>query len=232
MSNMPLTDGINALTRYANETTGKSDTTLSDAVESLVAGYGGGGGWSTDGIIAGTEPSGAISSNATTACYGALAGNSAITSLYLPLLETVKERSFNRMSALTNFVAPKMTYTESYLFANSTALKSIDILGAAKIDGRSAIANNSFENCYAFDTMIIRNTSEVMKLNNLNAFNYTPFRGYNSQTGTLYASSSLVESYKTANNWKSLYEAGFITILPIEGSIYETQYADGTPITT
>lgn len=36
----PLTDGINALTAYANEVTGASDTTLSDAVESLVAGYG------------------------------------------------------------------------------------------------------------------------------------------------------------------------------------------------
>ena len=36
----PLTDGINALTDYANEVTGASDTTLSDAVESLVAGYG------------------------------------------------------------------------------------------------------------------------------------------------------------------------------------------------
>lgn len=38
----PLTDSINALTAYANETTGKQDTTLSDAVESLVEGYGGG----------------------------------------------------------------------------------------------------------------------------------------------------------------------------------------------
>lgn len=37
----PLTDGINALTAYINEVTGASDTTLSDAVESLVAGYGG-----------------------------------------------------------------------------------------------------------------------------------------------------------------------------------------------
>lgn len=40
----PLTDAINALTRYANETTGQSDTTLSDAVETLVEGYGQGGG--------------------------------------------------------------------------------------------------------------------------------------------------------------------------------------------
>lgn len=38
-----LSDGMAALIRYANETTGAGDTTLSDAVDSLVAGYGGGG---------------------------------------------------------------------------------------------------------------------------------------------------------------------------------------------
>lgn len=40
----PLTDAINALTTYANETTGASDTTLSAAVGTLAAGYGQGGG--------------------------------------------------------------------------------------------------------------------------------------------------------------------------------------------
>ena len=39
----PLTDSINALTTYANEVTGQSDTTLSDAVHTLASGYGGGG---------------------------------------------------------------------------------------------------------------------------------------------------------------------------------------------
>lgn len=39
----PLTDSINALTAYANEVTGQSDTTLSDAVHTLASGYGGGG---------------------------------------------------------------------------------------------------------------------------------------------------------------------------------------------
>lgn len=39
----PLTDAIQALTRYANETTGASDQTLSEAVGTLVAGYGQGG---------------------------------------------------------------------------------------------------------------------------------------------------------------------------------------------
>lgn len=39
----PLTDAIQALTTYANEVTGASDTTLSEAVATLAAGYGGGG---------------------------------------------------------------------------------------------------------------------------------------------------------------------------------------------
>ena len=39
----PLTDGINALTAYANETTGAEDVTLSDAVGRLCEGYGGEG---------------------------------------------------------------------------------------------------------------------------------------------------------------------------------------------
>lgn len=38
----PLTDSINALTRYANSVTGQSDTTLSEAVATLADGYGGG----------------------------------------------------------------------------------------------------------------------------------------------------------------------------------------------
>ena len=47
MPETPLTNAINALTAYANTVTGASDTTLSDAVESLVDGYGGGGGGET-----------------------------------------------------------------------------------------------------------------------------------------------------------------------------------------
>lgn len=39
-----LADSIGALTTYANGVTGESDTTLSDAVESLADGYGGGSG--------------------------------------------------------------------------------------------------------------------------------------------------------------------------------------------
>lgn len=55
----PLTDSINALTTYANEVTGASDTTLSDAVHTLANGYGQGGGI-TQGIEVVTDSSGKI----------------------------------------------------------------------------------------------------------------------------------------------------------------------------
>lgn len=43
MAGTPLTDSIEALTTYANQITGASDTNLSDAVYTLAQGYGGGG---------------------------------------------------------------------------------------------------------------------------------------------------------------------------------------------
>lgn len=48
---MSLTSRIQALTAYANEVTGESDTTLADAVATLASGYGGGGTGITDGIV-------------------------------------------------------------------------------------------------------------------------------------------------------------------------------------
>ena len=43
MAETPLTDSIEALTTYANQVTGASDTNLSDAVYTLAQGYGSGG---------------------------------------------------------------------------------------------------------------------------------------------------------------------------------------------
>jgi hypothetical protein len=50
---------LDALLTYANETTGESDTSIGDAIQTLCAGYGGGG-YSLDDIASGAEPSGAI----------------------------------------------------------------------------------------------------------------------------------------------------------------------------
>lgn len=53
----PLTDGITALTTYANEVTGASDTNLSDAVYSLAEGYGQGG---ASNVVTGTFKSATV----------------------------------------------------------------------------------------------------------------------------------------------------------------------------
>lgn len=69
-----------------------------------------------------------------------------------------------------------------------------------------------------YDTVILRSTTLVT------ANNRDAVRGITK----LYVPSALVASYATATNWSN--DAGSRTVLAIEGSQYETHYADGTPI--
>lgn len=135
MSTTPLTDAINALTQYANETTGASDTTLSDAVGTLVAGYGGGGGWTADGIATNAEPNGIItlgSSITTISSYAlyskpitqisgigvttiqtsALQDCRSLVSASFPNLTTIQSNGMQDARALTSFYAPNLTRAE------------------------------------------------------------------------------------------------------------------------
>lgn len=69
-----------------------------------------------------------------------------------------------------------------------------------------------------YDAVILRSTT-LVEANNRDAV-----RGITK----LYVPSALVASYATASNWST--DAGSRTVLAIEGSQYETHYADGTPI--
>lgn len=242
MSNMPLTDGINALITYANETTGASDTTLSDAVESLVAGYGGGGGDFLDP----TYPSGELTTDANTFLAGLCFGRTGITKVSGPNVTLIQDQAFRNARNLQEVSFPKANINGGNQFTGCANLRGLVLPSANLIPYQfcmsaykleyvdmigGAVQNQAFKDAHALTLVIFRNTT-LCGLYTTNVFENTPFRGYNSQTGTLYVPSALVESYKTANNWKTLYDAGTMTILPIEGSIYETQYADGTPITT
>lgn len=77
----PLTDGINALTRYANSVTGASDTTLSDAVATLASGYGGG-------VDFGSDVSFNIAQLFHRLATGNYVGGSFTLSSYLPNVDT------------------------------------------------------------------------------------------------------------------------------------------------
>lgn len=97
------------------------------------------------------------------------------------------------------------------------------------------IDQNTFANT-ALSTLILRQNS-VAKLNNTNAFNNTYFASGKSG-GDIYIPKTLYDAlgtgtesdYKAASNWSTMDSYGTITWHAIEGSYYETHYADGTLI--
>lgn len=105
-------------------------------------------------------------------------------------------------------------------FGSTTTANACQNLEICDIGKAKSIAANTFANCYKLQTLIIRRTS-ITTLANVSAFLNTPMRGRNSLTGTIYVPSSLVESYKTASVWSTLFGYGFVTFAPIEGSEYE-----------
>ena len=121
--------------------------------------------------------------------------------------------------------------TGNQTFMGLSRLETCDI---EYIDRR--IDQNTFANT-ALSTLILRQNS-VAKLNNTNAFNNTFFASGKSG-GDIYIPKTLYDAlgtgteldYKAASNWSTVDGYGTITWHPIEGSIYATQYADGTPIT-
>lgn len=101
---------IQNLITAANTVTGESDTTLTDAMQTLVDGYGqGGGGWTTDGIAAGTEPNGAIVYNGSSLGRYAFAGKP-ITSFSGPNVTSMTYNCFGRCDNLVSVSFPALTY--------------------------------------------------------------------------------------------------------------------------
>lgn len=264
----PLTDAITALTRYANETTGQSDTNLSDAVRTLCDGYGGGG-YSIDDYL-NHQMAGSVTYTGASISGITLQGQKDITELNFPNVGTfasVSGSAFSGITSLTSFSAPKATRIAMSMLSENPALTSVDFSsltdtgtnlflncsalsvlvlpqvqtiysqtfrGCSNLQKLDVLATRGFTNqnnmngCAKLTELIIRNTS-VSTLSNINNFTGTPFAS-NGTGGTLYVPQDLISSYQSASNWSTILGYANNQILPIEGSIYETQYADGTPI--
>jgi len=253
----PLTDAINALTQYANETTGASDTNLSDAVGTLVAGYGGGGGWTTDGIASKTEPNGAITitSAVATVKERAFLNCNGITELTIEGDPYIEGYAFSNCQNLEKLNAPNLTKlqanlfssagyvfqgcsklkgvvfpsyasnrnVDSYVFKNCTALTYADFKDMNKLGG-SDVFNNA-----GLNLLVIRKTSGIATLQTADVFRNCPFAS-GGTGGTLYVPNALISSYQSAAQWSTILGYANNQIKAIEGSYYETHYADGTPI--
>ena len=99
------------------------------------------------------------------------------------------------------------------------------------------INSGMIQNATNLAALIIRKTS-LVSLANTSQFNGTKFAN-GSTGGTIYIPKVLYDhlgdgtalDYKAATNWSTIDGYGTITWAQIEGSYYETHYADGTPIT-
>ena len=109
------------------------------------------------------------------------------------------------------------------LFASSiptSAFYGCKAITALDCANTKSIAANAFNGCNSLHTLVLRSTG-LCTLSNVSAFTGTPLRGYNGLTGTVYVPNDLISTYQTATNWKTLYNAGTVTFVAIEGSEYE-----------
>lgn len=210
----PLTDAINALTTYANETTGQSRTTLSDAVGDLVAGYGQGGG-DADSLL------GSVTDLSQGLRYATLPSKSNFATL-----TKTPNYGLAGVTGCTILVLPAITTIGNYTFADNTTITTYDI-GASYTNSISAWL---FSGSTSMNTLILRSTSLVSCADN-RAFNQTCFWSGGSG-GTIYVPSALLSSYPSASQWSAINGYGTVTWAAIEGSQYENYYADGTAISS
>lgn len=121
---------------------------------------------------------------------------------------------------------------------NGLAVNCLAYFQGSKVDfGASfsgSIGANALQNSKV-NTLILRYNGIVSLIHNRSMPNAFLSGGTG---GTIYIPKVLYDhlgdgsalDYKAATNWSTLDSYGTITWAQIEGSIYETQYADGTPI--
>lgn len=151
-----------------------------------------------------------------------------VKSVNLPNLKSLGYNNYiANSSALQIIVLSRLTagIPSSGFRGSSSTLKTFDMGPSA-----TGLGGYAFRDSTGLTTLILRNPSSVVTLNGTNVFDNTPFAS-GKAGGTLYVPSSLISSYQSATNWSTILGYSTNSILPIEGSIYETQYADGTPIT-
>lgn len=229
----PLTDAINALITYANNVTGASDTTLSDAVATLAEGYGGGG--IDVNALANGSISGSVEITASSIRERFFKGCNYMTSLSCPNVTQIREQFASSCSRLVSVSMPKATSVQSsQQFMSCTSLTNVNLPklqtpGANMFQGCTSLqtialpaltrlnVSRVFYGCTNLKNVILRMPT-VVPLNS-DVFINTPFASGGSG-GLVFVPQTLISNYQTAANWSTLFNAGTCTFVAIEGSIY------------
>lgn len=218
-----------------------------DGYSSVTVNVQGSGGYVAADWLDMAKPAEAVVSDTATLSELALQGRKGVTGVELSNVTAIPASALKGCSAMTYFKAHKVTTLGSTAFYGCTALTAVafplfigqnpssvfygcSAMTVADFGGEGTngvLTTYCFRDCTNLGALVLRSTS-MWGLANTNVFSGIQFP----TTGKLYVPQSLVASYKTATNWSTLFADVDTQILPIEGSIYETQYADGTPITT
>ncbi len=231
------------MTAIADAVRAKTGTTelmtaaqIAEAIENIPQG----GGGDLDALIDGSITE--ITSSVTALRESAFSACTQLEVINLPNVITIGAAAFYKCSNLKSARFLKATKVGNTAFAQCANIESIFCpqmtslvygqtfnycpkLRVLDAGNCSSIAGTAFNEDRVLDTLIIRKNS-VTYLINMDAFNNTPFAS-NGAGGTLYVPASLIEVYKTAANWSTLFgdnrAAGYANnqILPIEGSEYE-----------
>lgn len=164
----------------------------------------------------------------------------------------IKDRVLNYMYGCeTLFIGRQAVSIGYYAITNNPNLKTLVFLASGTtvapfisnpelliLDGSfNSVGTLGWQSCPKLSTLVLRKANSPLPLPNTNCFNNTPFKS-GGTGGTIYIPKVLYDhlgdgtslDYKAATNWSTIDSYGTITWAQIEGSIYETQYADGTPI--
>lgn len=157
-----------------------------------------------------------------------------LTRLELPnLLQlTYSSYAMSGCRVLSSFHAPLLRTVGARAFENCTSLTALEMDGG----GWGEIRNLAFSGCSALNTLVLRQTARPITVG-ASGLQGTPFASGGSG-GTIYIPKIMYDhlgdgsalDYKATTNWITYDSYGTITWAQIEGSIYETQYADGAPI--
>lgn len=150
-------------------------------------------------------------------------GCTSLNKVTLTKIRSLGQNTFNGCTSLHTIVLPKVTALGN-TFASGARLENVDLGVCSSIAGNEHFKNNS-----GLNVLILRKSDAICTLGNINTFTGTPFAS-GGTGGTLYVPNSLISSYQSANNWSTILGYANNQIKKIEGSYYETHYADGTAI--
>lgn len=119
---------------------------------------------------------------------------SKFVSVDFPLVTNIANNGFRAQGYIKSVTFPKVTSTASESMRNCAGLTYVDLPVC------TSFGTYTFYDCSSLETLILRTTSKVCSMSNVNVLTNTKIAA---GTGYIYVPSTMVASYKSASNWST-----------------------------